>query len=276
MIGPQHVPSPVTPVTSGPAPRKSPITSEQLQDWIVRRQRFRRRATVVSVSIMAVGICVFAVIWSLFHKHLIAKGRIEGYGFLVDWDINPANLSTGGTTSVSYRPNYNLRDDRLWAKDLVPLKDLAHVQLLAMSGLTWLTDDDLAVIADLNELEELDLDRMPSPDRLNNNLSPLTDRVLDHVKGLTRLKHLGLSSNRITDAGLAKLANLQALETLDLDGTLVSDAGLDRLVGLKALKTLRVEGTRVTAAGRARFQQKRPDVEVIHESAPMDPERSLR
>ncbi len=276
MIGPQHVPTPATPVTSGPAPRQSPITSEQLQDWIVRRQRFRRRATVVFVSIMAVVICIFAVIWSLFHRHLIAKSHLEGHGFLVDWEINPTNLSTGGTTAVSYRPDYYFRNDRLFGRDLEPLKALSHLKQLTLSGLDLLGDDDLAVVANLAELEELDLDRTPATGGLNHAPSLLTDRVLDHVKGLTRLKFLALASNRITDAGLAKLANLRSLESLDLDGTLVTDAGLDRLVGLKSLKTLRVENTRVTTAGVARFQQKRPEVEVIHESAPMDLERSLR
>jgi hypothetical protein len=39
---------------------------------------------------------------------------------------------------------------------------------------------------------------------------------------------------------------------------------------------LRVENTRVTPEGVARFQQKRPQVEVVHDSAPMDVEKFLR
>ena len=63
---------------------------------------------------------------------------------------------------------------------------------------------------------------------------------------------------------------------LDLDGTAVTDAGLSALVGLKRLKMLRVESTAVTAGGLARFQQKRPDVEVIHESSSIEPEMLTR
>ena len=51
----------------------------------------------------------------------------------------------------------------------------------------------------------------------------------------------------------------------------MTDAGLPALAGLKSLKMLRVEKTGVTREGLARFQQRRPDIEVIHESYPMDP-----
>ncbi len=143
-------------------------------------------------------------------------------------------------------------------------------------GLNRFSDDELAVVARLGELVELDLDRSPTRFQSGNVGIMLTDRVLEHVQGLTRLKMLGLAANRITDAGLVKLANLQSLESLDLDGTAVTDKGLNALVGLKALKMLRLEHTRVTPEGLTRFQQKRPDVEVIHDSAPMDMEQFLR
>jgi hypothetical protein len=144
-------------------------------------------------------------------------------------------------------------------------------------GLDLTTDDDLAPLADLHELEDLDLDRSTGgPGLATRQVIPprilLTDRVLDHVAGLKRLKLLVLSGNRITDAGLKQLANLQALETLDLDGTAVTDAGLMSLVGLKGLKTVIVKNTRVTDKGVARFHKSRSNVEVIRVEAPIDPE----
>ena len=170
-----------------------------------------------------------------------------------------------------YQGPRNFLADRLKRDDLAPLLRLRHLQKLSLNGVDGPTDNDLDVLANLVELEDLDLDRtVRERGGPGYRGVPLTDRVLDHIQGLPRLKFLVLSANRITDEGLAKLANLKALESLDLDGTLVTDAGLDRLVRLKSLKTLRVESTRVTTGGVARFQQKRPEVEVIHESAPMD------
>jgi hypothetical protein len=225
--------------------------------------------TAVVIVLLSVGVAVLAVYWTAFNQHLMAMSHLRGHNVTVDWDINLGNLSTGGVTYVVFRSTRSWQASAVTAvtaEDLQSLRRLNHLRSLDLSGLNLLREDDLAPIAGLVELEELDLSRQLPTAEVGFVPTPLGDGVLDHVKGLTRLKTLGLANDRITDAGLPKLANLQALEMLDLDGTLVTNAGLDALVGLKGLKTLHVEKTRVTRKGATRFQQKRPDVEVIRES----------
>lgn len=254
------------PAAAGPPP----LTSEQLLAWVERRRRFRHKVKIVVVALLAAGVAALAVGWTLFNRQLLAMGHLGGIGFSVDWDFGLHNLSTGGTTGVVYRPRW-YPGDAVTDRDFEQLKSLNHLVSLDLSDLDRCGDDDLAVVATLGELEDLQLNRMAPTNRGQFVRVFLTDRVLDHVAGLTRLKGLGLSGNRISDEGLAKLANLQALETLDLSETPITDAGLSALVGLKGLKTLRVEDTKVTRQGIARFQQVRPGVEVIFQSLPMEP-----
>ncbi len=249
---------------------RSPISSADLAAWIERRRRLRRKVMAGVIVLLSMGVAVLAVYWTAFNRHLLAMANLQSHDFMVDWDLNLANLSTGGTTYVAHRGGYSWHRKTFRAEDLESLKGLNHIRTLDLAGLTAFRDDDLALISGLGELEELDLSRLVPDTNAAAVVVPLGDRVLDHIKGLTRLKSLGLAGDRITDAGLAKLANLQALEMLDLDGTLVTNAGLDALVGLKGLKTLRVDHTPVTRKGAARFQQKRPDVEVIRETETME------
>jgi hypothetical protein len=256
--------SPSAPLPS-PDPIRGPasITTEQLQDWIARRQRFRDRVKAVFAIILALVVSVLAIVWTFFHKQLTAKGNLESLGFSVDWDINLANLAKGGITSVSFTPRWYSPSDRFNPEDLKLLKALRHLEVLDVSALTTLTSDDLAVVADLDELTELQINRNST--WRGQVIRPLDDRVLDHVKGLTKLKTLGLSENRITDVGLAKIANLTGLESLDLDGTLVTDHGLDLIRGMKRLKYLRLENTAVTREGIAELQRALPNTEITFE-----------
>jgi HEAT repeat protein/Leucine-rich repeat (LRR) protein len=77
----------------------------------------------------------------------------------------------------------------------------------------------------------------------------VTDRGLEHLKGLNKLRELGLNGVRVTDAGLEHVEGLVDLEELYLHGTQVGDAGLERLEKLTSLRLLYLAGTRVTDAG---------------------------
>jgi Leucine-rich repeat (LRR) protein len=108
-----------------------------------------------------------------------------------------------------------------------------------MRGLTWLcvggspqvessiTDDGLAVVANLKRLQVLDL-----------AYSKVTDRGLKQIAGLKQLTILVLSGSNVTDEGLAQLSGLQNLKQLFLSGTKVTGTGLRHLEGLKKLTVL--------------------------------------
>jgi hypothetical protein len=62
---------------------------------------------------------------------------------------------------------------------------------------------------------------------LNN--SRASDAGLEHLKGLSDLRSLGLRSTMVSDAGLALLKGFISLQELDLGNTQVSDEGIAEL-----------------------------------------------
>ena len=75
--------------------------------------------------------------------------------------------------------------------------------------------------------------------------------ALEHLRELTNLRDLDLTSTKITDTGLANLTGLTNLKTLGLLDTKVTDAGLVHLKGLNKLVSLLLPA-QVTDAGVSR------------------------
>src|SRR4051812_15981417 len=125
---------PAAPLPS-PAPIGGPasITTEQLQEWIARRQRFRGRVRAVVAVALSLAVGVLAIGWTFFHKQLTAKGNLESLGFAVDWDINLGNLIKGGTSEVSFRPGWSSANNQLTPEVMASLKSLCHLVVLDVS-----------------------------------------------------------------------------------------------------------------------------------------------
>ena len=77
----------------------------------------------------------------------------------------------------------------------------------------------------------------------------VTANGLEHLKGLSRLQNLTLKDTQVTDAGLEHLKGMNQLQYLNLDWTQVTDAGLEHLKGLSQLRVLYLQGTQVTDTG---------------------------
>lgn len=92
--------------------------------------------------------------------------------------------------------------------------------------------------------------------------TPVTDKGLAHLSGMTGLTRLHLENTAITDAGLDAIKGLANLEYLNLYGTQVSDAGLAKLSGLKNLKKLFVWQTKVTDAGAGKLAAALPGIDI--------------
>ena len=82
------------------------------------------------------------------------------------------------------------------------------------------TDAELAECGKLWWLEEL---------QVGHECPSVTDEGLAHLKGLTQLRFLHLSSTQVTDAGLVHLKGLTRLRTLCLISPQVTDASLAKL-----------------------------------------------
>ncbi len=129
------------------------------------------------------------------------------------------------------------------------LRHIAKLKSLRYLGLAFVRNPDLdrhlAYIADLTELEEIDLED-----------SMIGDAGFQHLKRMIKLKKLDIGnrycpvSYKITDAGMVHLNDLKSLEEFKLPSAGITDIGLAQLAGLNALKKLNV-GRDATDEGMA-------------------------
>jgi hypothetical protein len=202
------------------------------------------------------------VSWCWLQPHLLATSSIKLRGGAVFWDWDNGSWRHGGSTTVDFSSSAAplLKD-----ADLDVLPNLKHVVGLQLGNCAGITDEGLAVLRKLPDLEQLDLGRSPEFMQLMLRTDPpLTEVVIDHVKGLVRLKDLSLAQAKITDAGLAKLKNLRNLESLDLSGTLVTNAGLQVLKGMPRLRLLIVDSPGITPEGSAFLLETNPNLDIQH------------
>jgi mono/diheme cytochrome c family protein len=107
-----------------------------------------------------------------------------------------------------------------------------------------LTDADLAVLKEINQIVELDLKN-----------AGITDAGLAHLSSLSSLERLHLEKTKVSDKGLMALKGLNNLKYLNLYGTGVSDAGLESLKSFKNLQNLYLWQTKVTFDAAKKFHK---------------------
>jgi hypothetical protein len=112
------------------------------------------------------------------------------------------------------------------------------IQKVSFEG-TAVSDDDVAALDDLPDLDQVDLSK-----------TAVTDRGLAPLRRLPRLELVRLNETKVTDQGLANLENHRALWMLHLRETAVDLTSFD-LSTLPALRILDVAGTPVGDAALA-------------------------
>lgn len=118
---------------------------------------------------------------------------------------------------------------------LAGLKKLVELRLASCA----LTDDDLAFLAEMPNLEVLEL---PG--------NPITSTGMDQLRNLSKLRILNVSfCPEIDDEALAKISALASLEDLSAQDTRVTDAGLIHLFDMPRLKNVTVLGAAATPRG---------------------------
>lgn len=132
-----------------------------------------------------------------------------------------------------------------------------NVRKLTSNGFDGISDSELLHLRGLPELTSLWIAGASDPTKPH-----ITDDGLAYLADLSQLEEIYAGYNPITDIGLQHLANLHNLRVLTLNCTLITDAGLDYLSGLKNLKTLNVSGSKVTGAGVAKLQASLPGCSI--------------
>ncbi len=141
---------------------------------------------------------------------------------------------------------------QLTDKGFAHLSGLKRLRIVEVS-LSKMTDAGLEAIGKLTNLEEL-----------RSGGAGFSDRGLEHLRGLTRSKHLSFwgGSHTISDAGLEYLKNMKQLEELDMHGWQVSDEGIAKLRELPNLKVIRLDLPKEQQARREQLERLLPGVKL--------------
>lgn len=129
--------------------------------------------------------------------------------------------------------------------DYRTLGEFKTIKMLSVSRAKTLTDDMLALLAGLTELEDLSTEGVQ-----------LTDDGFKHFAPFQKLRslkffHPSLRSEKFTGSGLIRLKALPKLERLTLAGTTAGDAALEAVGQLTNLKEFRTWHTAQTQGANA-------------------------
>ncbi|MCE9552955.1 MAG: hypothetical protein K8T91_06205 [Planctomycetes bacterium] len=165
----------------------------------------------------------------------------------------------------------------MWLVDAVGVDYFACVAMVTMPP--SMVNDDLRHLADLPQLEWVDLDNTKVTDAglklvacatslesVSLNGTQISDAGLKHLEPLARLRCLYLNKTTVGDQSLAILANHKSMFWLTLNGTRVTDAGLKHLRELPDLAILEVTDLKVTAQGAEKLQKSHPGISIIGRS----------
>ena len=130
---------------------------------------------------------------------------------------------------------------------------LLKTRLARLAGNPWvvsldlrflkLTDEDIAVLASMSQLEWLDLSANPE----------ITDQGIAHLAKCTRLRCLTLTGTSVTPAGVAALKECQNLENLMMPDCVVTDANVMLIPRFSRMKSIGFHGAALTEKGLEHF-----------------------
>jgi hypothetical protein len=171
--------------------------------------------------------------------------------------------------------NLDLSDTSVSSEGLGVLSALPSLSTLALPR-RGINENVVAKLRNLPQLRDLrfnnvplgddqaaELARFPLLNRLCLTGTELTDKgVQTVIDSLPELRHLCLSSTKITGTCLPHLSRLTELEDLQLDHTSIDDAAIAKLPELPRLKLLTLTGSRVSAEATEQLRRDRPGLKV--------------
>lgn len=168
---------------------------------------------------------------------------------LMIWDAE--HVSDAGTrhlTGLNSLQNIHINNGQLGNKSLAVFSGLPKLTRLSLQG-NGFTDDGLKHLAAMKHLKSL---------WLGMGKTPFTDAAAEPLAELTDLEELDLQSSRLSDAGIAKLAALTNLKLLYVDGSgadgsSITDASVAAVGKLIGLESLGIQNTKISASGVRRL-----------------------
>jgi hypothetical protein len=181
-------------------------------------------------------------------------GALRGHEGLRRIMLNSERLTDAGLEHLGTLPNleeFLLRRSAYTAEGLVKLAPrLGNVRSLHFSQ-RGVTDEGLAALKSL-----------PGLSRLSIGACEVTDRGVQHLRGLKDLEELMLYQVALTDDGLAILKDLPKLKKLYIGAPGVTDRGIVHFKALTGLESLMLYGSKVTTAGVLELKRAMPGTTV--------------
>ena len=168
------------------------MNPKQIRRWF----QFSLKTLLVAFTLLALMLGALTAFTAKGRRQKAVVQRVQGLGGKIvyigyEWDpFGPIKLN------VPPPPGMRLPDQSYYARQVRKWLGRDYVDPVVGVGLTGdeITDDDLAQLASLTELETLSL--------FNTGVS---DVGLVHVKKLSHLKYLNLSYTAVTDEGMAEI-----------------------------------------------------------------------
>jgi hypothetical protein len=168
------------------------MNPKQIRRWY----QFSLKTLLVTFTLLTMMLGALTAFTAKGRRQKAVVERVQGLGGKIvyigyEWDpFGPYKLN------VPPPPGMRLPDQSYYARQVRKWLGRDYVDPVVGVGLTGdeITDDDLAQLASLTELETLSL--------FNTGVS---DVGLVHVKKLSHLKYLNLSYTAVTDEGMAEI-----------------------------------------------------------------------
>jgi hypothetical protein len=160
------------------------------------------------------------------------------------------------TTEVLFdKDSHRVLDDAAFKEycETIRANNLPFPQGLVLGSLP-VTDKSLSELTSFPEVTSLHLHNCPG----------ITNRGLQSMGQLVKLRYLKLGGLSIDDDGLAWLSTLTDILELSISGTDITDAGLQHLEPLRNLEYLTLSRTSVSVEGIKRLERKLPDCQIVY------------
>lgn len=178
---------------------------------------------------------------------------------LPDLQLSSVHLVDLGTVADKVT-ELNLSGDPL-GQQIASITVCLHLRILHLR--TVVGDDEISALAQLRELEVLDLPLATG----------VTNAGLKALEGHPKLRLIRLRAPQVTDDGLASLPRLPGLRWLHLMEVPLTDAGLETFRSMPKLESLYLDGDRATDDGLSALITARPDLHFHRDQVhlPTDP-----
>ena len=188
---------------------------------------FSLRSLLVLTLIVAALFAWFGkyIIRSRIERSVVAKIQAAGGRVYYDYQLGFGGFDKSPTPTGSRLTRYLLGND-------------IYATVIHVSFNRPTTDEQVQALGKLENLTDL---AIFGPE--------VTDKSVDDLLSLSKLRSLSMSSTLITPAGLARFSNLKRLQSLTLYGDTITDEHLHELLSFPSLQYLQIIRSPISDAG---------------------------